>query len=48
MITGLTLLFIALKLMGYIYWSWFWVLSPLLIFWSFGVAILMFDLIFGD
>lgn len=26
----LTILFIALKLMGYITWSWFWVLSPLI------------------
>lgn len=25
----LTLLFIALKLMGYITWSWVWVLSPI-------------------
>lgn len=25
---ALTLLFIALKLTGYIAWSWFWVLSP--------------------
>lgn len=24
----LQLLFIALKLMGYIHWSWFWVLAP--------------------
>lgn len=27
----LTLLFIGLKLTGYISWSWFWVLSPTLI-----------------
>ncbi len=26
---ALTLLFIALKLMNYIAWSWWWVLSPL-------------------
>ncbi len=25
----LTIVFIALKLMGYIAWSWLWVLSPL-------------------
>ena len=25
----LTILFIALKLMGYINWSWWWVLSPI-------------------
>ena len=28
-ISGLTILFIALKLTGYISWSWWWVLSPL-------------------
>lgn len=29
--TGLlTLLFIGLKLTGYISWSWFWVLSPII------------------
>lgn len=27
---GLTLLFIGLKLMGYINWSWFWILSPMI------------------
>ena len=27
----LTLLFIGLKLTGYITWNWFWVLSPILI-----------------
>lgn len=31
----LTLLFIALKLLGYINWSWFWVLSPMI----FGAAL---------
>ncbi len=34
----LTILFIALKLMGYIAWSWWWVLSPLWI--PFAIAIL--------
>lgn len=28
---GLTILFIALKLLGNIEWSWFWVLSPILL-----------------
>ncbi|HEB37483.1 MAG TPA: hypothetical protein ENI14_02335 [Thermoplasmatales archaeon] len=28
-VSGLTILFIALKLTGYISWSWWWVLSPL-------------------
>jgi hypothetical protein len=26
---ALTILFIALKLMGYIAWSWWWVLAPM-------------------
>ena len=30
-IDALTLLFITLKLIGVINWSWWWVLSPLLI-----------------
>ena len=38
-ISGLTLLFIYLKMTSYIDWSWFWVLSPLWI--SFLVAILI-------
>lgn len=28
---GLTILFVGLKLMGFINWSWFWVLSPMII-----------------
>ena len=28
-VTGLTVLFIGLKLTGHITWSWWWVLSPL-------------------
>lgn len=38
-ISGLTLLFIYLKMASYIDWSWLWVLSPLWI--SFVVAILI-------
>ena len=38
-ISGLTLLFIYLKMTSYIDWSWLWVLSPLWI--SFLVAILI-------
>ena len=34
----LTLIFITLKLMGIINWSWWWVLSPALF--SFGLVIL--------
>lgn len=33
----LTLLFIGLKLTGYIAWSWFWVLSPIIISMSVGL-----------
>jgi len=29
----LTILFIALKLIGYISWSWIWILSPIWIIW---------------
>ncbi|MGD9381886.1 MAG: hypothetical protein PVI03_05520 [Candidatus Thorarchaeota archaeon] len=33
----LTVLFVGLKLTGYIAWSWWWVLSPLWISFSFGL-----------
>jgi len=33
----LTLIFITLKLTGYINWSWWWILSPLLI--PFGILV---------
>jgi hypothetical protein len=35
----LTIAFITLKLLGYITWSWWWVLSPLWI--STGVGVLL-------
>lgn len=35
----LTILFIGLKLTGYIAWSWWWVLSPLWIAWAIVLAI---------
>ena len=35
----LTVLFIGLKLTGYIHWSWWWVLSPVWIVFVFIVAI---------
>ena len=38
----LTIVFITLKLIGYINWSWWWVLSPIWI--SFGVGILIIGL----
>ena len=37
----LTILFIGLKLTGYIEWSWFWVLSPLAIPLIFVLSILI-------
>lgn len=40
----LTILFIGLKLTGYITWSWWWVLSPLWI--GFAVAIGLMALVF--
>jgi hypothetical protein len=40
----LTIVFIALKLMGHITWSWWWVLSPLWI--SFGLGVLIIIAIF--
>lgn len=37
----LTILFVGLKLTGYITWSWWWVLSPLWISFSAGIALLL-------
>lgn len=37
----LTILFVALKLTGYIAWSWWWVLSPVLISAGIIVTILL-------
>jgi len=36
----LTVLFVGLKLTGYIDWSWWWVFSPLLIGFALAVVIL--------
>ena len=41
----LTILFIGLKLTGYISWSWLWVLSPLWISAGFVLAVLLIVLI---
>lgn len=41
----LTIVFITLKLTGYIAWSWWWVLSPLWI--SFGIGIIIFLAVLG-
>jgi hypothetical protein len=40
----LTIAFIVLKLVGVINWSWWWVLSPILIFW--GLILILFLIIF--
>lgn len=37
----LTILFIALKLTGYITWSWLWVLAPLWIGLAFTIVIII-------
>lgn len=41
----LTVLFVGLKLTGYIDWSWWWVLSPVLF--GVGLALLFMLLVFG-
>jgi hypothetical protein len=41
----LTLLFIGLKLTGYITWSWVWVLSPIWISLGLGIIFLIIFLI---
>lgn len=41
----LTILFIGLKLTGFITWSWWWVLSPLWISFALGVLFLLFVLV---
>lgn len=37
----LTLIFITLKLLGLIDWSWWWVLSPLLISWAVALVVIL-------
>lgn len=37
----LTIVFITLKLTGYIAWSWLWVLSPLWIGFAIGIVLLI-------
>lgn len=37
--TIITVVFVILKLLGYISWSWWWVLSPIWI--SFGLVLLL-------
>lgn len=46
--TGLlTLIFITLKLTGFIDWSWWWVLSPIWIPFLFGVIVITAALALG-
>ncbi len=37
----LTIVFIVLKLTNVIDWTWFWVLSPILISWAIAIPILI-------
>lgn len=37
----LTIVFIVLKLIGIINWSWFWVLSPLWIGFALGITVIL-------
>jgi hypothetical protein len=41
----LTIVFIVLKLIGYISWSWVWVLSPLWISWLVAIILIIIFLI---
>lgn len=41
----LTIVFIILKLIGYISWSWVWVLSPLWISWLIAILLIIIFLI---
>lgn len=41
----LTILFIGLKLTGYIAWSWFWVLSPVILPLIFLLVFLIFIIV---
>lgn len=41
----LTILFIALKLLEKIDWSWWWVLSPLWISWGIAIGIALISLV---
>ena len=42
----LTILFVGLKLMGYIDWSWFWVLSPMWLSSVIGLIIIVIVVIY--
>jgi hypothetical protein len=42
----LTIVFVTLKLLGYITWSWWWVLSPMWISFSIGIIALIVIVLF--
>ena len=44
----LTIVFIALKLIGYIAWSWLWVLSPLWLPFIIGLVVAIIILIVAE
>ena len=41
LLEALTLIFVVLKLMSIIDWSWFWVFSPLIFAWLFYIALFL-------
>lgn len=45
--TNLCLVFIVLKLLSVITWSWFWVLSPFWIPFVIGIILVILSIIFG-
>ena len=45
--TLLTVLFVGLKLTGFINWSWWWVLSPLWISFAVPIVIIIFAIVIG-
>ena len=45
--TTLGLIFIVLKLLGVITWSWLWVLSPFWIPFVIGIILIILSIIFG-
>lgn len=44
----LTILFVGLKLTGYIAWSWWWVLSPIWIPLSLGITLMVIALVLSS
>ena len=44
----LTIVFIALKLMGYIAWSWLWVLAPLWMPFVIGFVVALFVYVLAE